>query len=115
MKKVLANLPIFLTIVFVCFLIGLMVGKGKGDTIPMHDAYTLQPISKTDAAGEKLNLNTATAQELADLPGIGEDLAQRIIAYRNEMGRFYTIYELESISGIGDKKIAALKDLVYVD
>ena len=48
-----------------------------------------------------LDLNTAPAEELAKLPGIGEALAERIVSYREEHGPFETVDELDEVSGIG--------------
>lgn len=65
-------------------------------------------------AGKKVNLNTATRQELESLPGIGSTLAERIIAYRQKAGSFRSVDELKKISGIGEKKFQEIKDLVDI-
>ena len=114
MKKVLANLSVMLTVAFLFFMVGLLIGRRNSDTIPMENAHAVKSTEAIDTNMAKININTATAEELASLPGIGDALAQRIIAYREEVGKFYTIYELEAISGIGDKKIENLKDLICV-
>ena len=51
----------------------------------------------------KVDLNRATAEQLMELPGIGEKVAQRIIAYREEQGPFGAIEELMNVRGIGEK------------
>lgn len=63
----------------------------------------------------KVDLNTASADELVRLPGIGEVLAGRIIAYRKERGRFTSIDGLLAVSGIGPKVLEQLRDQVTVD
>ena len=70
----------------------------------------------TEAAPITLvNINTATAAELCTLPGIGETLSGRIIAYRSELGEFKSTDEIMSVSGIGAKTYENLKNYITVD
>lgn len=62
-----------------------------------------------------VDLNSATVEELAQLPGIGEELAGRIVEYREANGPFESIEELMEVSGIGEGKLAALEGRVTVD
>ena len=62
----------------------------------------------------KININTATASQLKELPGIGPALAERILEFRIAGGRFEQPEDLMKISGIGEKKYADLKNLVTV-
>ena len=64
--------------------------------------------------GGKVNLNTADATTLQTLPGVGPALAQRIMAWREKNGRFGSVKDLLSVTGIGEKKFAELKSLVTV-
>lgn len=66
------------------------------------------------ASGELLNLNTANPAQLEELPGVGPVLAQRIIDWRMEHGRFATVDELAEVSGIGEKMFAQLQPKVTV-
>jgi competence protein ComEA len=61
-----------------------------------------------------VNLNTAEQADLETLPRIGPALAQRILAWREENGRFSSVDDLKSVTGIGDKTFAGLADLVTV-
>ena len=64
---------------------------------------------------KKVNLNTASVQELIELPGIGEVLAARIVAYREENGPFQSLDALKQVSGIGDKLVEKIRDLVGLE
>lgn len=66
------------------------------------------------AAGGKVNLNTADATALETLPRVGPAMASRIIAWRTENGRFGSVEDLMSVSGVGDKTFEQLKDLVTI-
>ncbi|MCW2544208.1 MAG: competence protein ComEA [Frankiales bacterium] len=65
-------------------------------------------------AGGLLDLNTATVQDFDSLPGIGPVLADRIVSWRTEHGRFASIDQLREVSGIGEAKYQSLKSKVTV-
>jgi len=62
----------------------------------------------------KVNINTADAAALETLPRVGPAMAARIIAWRDENGRFTAVEDLMSVTGIGEKTFDAMKDLVTV-
>jgi competence protein ComEA len=64
--------------------------------------------------GQPLDLNTATLEQLDGLPGVGPVLAQRIIDWRAQNGRFSAVDELTEVSGIGDRTLSELRPLVRV-
>lgn len=80
----------------------------KPSPFPTADTPAPQPNDS-----RKTDLNTAPAEELDKLPGIGPALANRIIEYRMQHP-FKTIYDLKKVSGIGDKKFEKLKDKITV-
>ncbi|MEV6379399.1 helix-hairpin-helix domain-containing protein [Streptomyces sp. NPDC051773] len=59
-----------------------------------------------------VSLNTATADQLDTLPGVGPVLAQHIIDYRTQQGGFRSVDELREVNGIGDRRFADLRNLV---
>jgi len=67
----------------------------------------------TDPSGP-VDLNSATVAQLDALPGVGPVLAQRIVDWRTQHGRFDSVAQLRSVSGIGDAKFADLAPLVTV-
>ena len=73
------------------------------------------PAAKASAATVSVvNLNSATASQIATLPGVGEKAALRIIEYREKNGGFKKIEELMNVKGIGEKSFLKLKPLVTV-
>ena len=66
-------------------------------------------------ASEPVNINTADAETLCTLPGIGPALAERILAYRQEHGRFEQLPELMNVRGIGSKTYEGLLGLISLD
>lgn len=70
--------------------------------------------SGSAAAAGKINLNTATAEELGSLPRVGPVLAQRIVDWRTEHGQFKTAEELDAVDGVGPKMLETLLPLVTV-
>ena len=65
-------------------------------------------------AAVPINLNTATAAQIATLPGIGAKAAQRIVDYRQKNNGFKKIEELMNVKGIGEKSFLKLKPLITV-
>ena len=66
-------------------------------------------------AGGRINVNTATAEQLQQLPGVGPSLSQTIVNFREEHGNFATVDELINVSGIGSATLERLRDLVTVN
>ncbi|MBF7072242.1 helix-hairpin-helix domain-containing protein [Glaciecola sp. MH2013] len=76
------------------------------------NAETLNTVSKS--LENKININTANADELTALPGIGQKKAEGIIEYRKLNGEFKTVDELVNVKGIGVKMVAKISDMVKV-
>lgn len=82
---------------------------GSTPVLPMEGVHDAIP---TEGPQARININTATADEFEALPGIGEVIAARIIAYREENGPFRTVDDLIHIEGISDRTIDEIRDLV---
>ena len=63
---------------------------------------------------DKVNINTASKEELKTLSGIGDGLAEAIISYREENNGFNTIDDIKNVSRIGDKTFEKFKDKIIV-
>lgn len=59
-----------------------------------------------------MNINTATAAELMELPGVGAKKAEAILSYRNQHGPFKRVSDLDHVKGIGAKMLAKMKPYV---
>ncbi len=67
------------------------------------------------AAGEKVNINTASAEELDKIPGIGPTKAQAIVDYRTQNGNFKTIEDIQKVKGIKGGTFAKIKDYLKLE
>ena len=84
---------------------------------PVLSAQTKAPTptkAATATAGAPVNLNTATAEQLATIPGVGPKMAERIIDYRQKNGGFKKIEDLMNVSGVGEKSFLKMKPLITV-
>jgi competence protein ComEA len=74
-----------------------------------------QTAKPAPSASAPLDINTATAEELQALPGIGTAMASRIVAFREEHGAFRRVEDLMRVKGIGEKSFKKLKPSIKIN
>ena len=89
----------------------LLLGGAAGAAAQSKSGPAAKPAPATAVV---VNLNSATAAQIATLPGIGEAAARRIIEYREKNGGFKKVEELMNVKGIGEKTFLNLKPLIVV-
>lgn len=126
MKNKVSVLLAVVTALFVGFTLGLFVGRNTGSgtvTLAVSPQMQTAPTTAATAAAETVpeetvsfpvNINTADADTLTALPGIGQVLAERIVAYRQQNGSFRAVEEIMKVEGIGEKKAEAILELITV-
>lgn len=91
------------------------LSDGEQLAVPQIGEGATGAATSAAATGDgRVNLNDADAAALDTLPRIGPALAERIIAWRDENGRFTSVEDLLAVPGIGEKMLASLRDLVRV-
>jgi len=87
----------------------------SSDSSADSNKYTQKKIIKELTVTKKLvNINTASADELTGLKGIGKKIAQEIVKYRNEKGSFETAEDIMKVKGIGKAKYSAIRDYIIL-
>ena len=124
MKKQGITVLLLLTFLFLGFICGFFIGRNVNHsnvelsrmpkpTITPAPSGT-QPISQPQQITGKININTATIDQLMLLPGIGQVLAQNIIDHRNTHGNFQKAADLLLVEGIGEQRLDSIIDLITV-
>ena len=107
---------ISITAAFICLLLGVFLGRNSNKIyVQLQDIQNAPSQPTLAQSPARININTATSQQLQTLPGIREVLAQRIIDYRETYGNFNSIEELMNVSGIGEKKFDDIKEFITVN
>lgn len=121
MKNIEQTLMLGITLLCVGLMIGILIGRfGTDNSVQLSEydkAFAEQP-SQTipyinDTVG-KVNINTASVEEISMLPGIGETYAKRIVEYRQKHGPFLSVEELTNVKGIGESRFKSIKDYITV-
>lgn len=127
MRKPRISALLVITIVFAAFTAGFFLGRNQnrtGISVTVSDkmitAPTLPPVAETvltvetEAITFPISINAAEKETFMALPGIGEVLAERIVAYREENGSFSAPEELLNVEGIGKKRLEEILDLITI-
>lgn len=90
------------------------------EEIPVNNAIPVNVIvgngtEESSNSNAKVNINTATVSELTKISGVGEKTAMKIVEHRETNGKFKTIEDIKSVSGIGDAKYESIKDYISVN
>ena len=125
MKKQHFSTLIAITFVFFAFTLGFFLGRNHNHTgvqVSVPASMRTEPTSPPPAAEEAVaptlaitfpvNINSAGEKEFMALPGLGDVLAQRILAYREENGDFLAVEDLMNVEGIGEKRLEEMLDLI---
>lgn len=90
------------------------------EEIPVNNAIPVNVIvgngtEESSNSNTKININTATVSELTKISGVGEKTAMKIVEHREANGKFKTIEDIKSVSGIGDAKYESIKEYICVN
>ena len=93
----------------------LFLGKPDLIAVPNEELPTERKQVSPEKKPELLNINNASAKELQSLPSIGENMAKRIIEFREVHGRFASVQELTEVKGIGEKTLEKLRPFISAE
>ena len=100
----------------VSMILGVFIGRNVNSVHVFLSAevFSAETDNSRESIDYRLDINTATKSQFMELPGIGEVMAERIIAYRTENGLISSIDGLLEVEGIGEKKLQQIEKLIAV-
>ena len=113
MKKPYTGILVSFALICLAFTAGLSLGRTQRSPVTVT-ATTRETPALTQEITLLVNINTASAEQLAVLPGIGESYAEKILAYREAHGPFRQVEDLLNVEGIGPARLEAIIDYITV-
>jgi competence protein ComEA len=106
----------FIKIIFILFslVVTWQISASWVDAIDLETACR-QYIENAGPNFQKIDINTATEEDLIALPGIGTKTARAIVAFRESIGGYKSLEQLRLVRGVGDKTYNCLKQLVTIE
>lgn len=80
----------------------------------VNDEDDIEYLISDNSKSTKVNINTAKIEELQNIPGVGPSIAQAIIDYRDENGKFEAIEDIKNVSGVGESKYKKMEEYIKV-
>lgn len=127
MKKQSFPILVVITIAFAAFTLGFFLGRNRSpEPVTLSVPASMQTVPEETSVPETveavpeptvsfpIEINSAGIEEFTALPGIGDVLAQRILAYREENGSYSSVEELMNVEGIGKKRFEDILDLITI-
>lgn len=119
MKSILKSSEMLLLVLGLILTGAALIGASLARNLPnssgvyyVSNAEKSSLIAQGEAVNPKLNINSAAPEELEELDGIGEIIAQNIVNYRESHGKFSSISELKKVEGVGDKTLDKIEPYI---
>lgn len=119
MKSILKSREMLLLVLGLILTGAALIGASLARNLPnfsgvyyVSNAEKSSLIAQEEAVNPKLNINSAASEELEELDGIGEIIAQNIVNYRESHGKFSSISELKKVEGVGDKTLDKIEPYI---
>lgn len=110
------NILLLICALSLAFVLGMFTGRNTNlpyKELQYNDNAVITPDNDMTVSN-KLDINTANKEQLMELPGIGDVIAERIIAYRTTNGPFSAVDQILNVEGIGKTKFQQIETYIYV-